>query len=202
MESMLQPETLRSAVAQPGRVRPLERRQAQSLAARERARRLADGLVGRTIPALRLTTAAGALVDLRSEAERAAVFYLYPGVAASPDGVSDTAVADAALHRAFDRHYHDLRARSLNVLGLSSEPEHAQLVRLIEHRVGHELVSDPELRLAHTLGLPTFTDDAVECYRRLTLVAFAGRIAKAFYPIDSPERSAAQVVWWLRVTGR
>ena len=35
-------------------------------------------------------------------------------------------------------------------------------------------------------------------YRRLTLVAEAGRIVKAFYPVFPPDRNAAEVLGWLR----
>ncbi len=33
-------------------------------------------------------------------------------------------------------------------------------------------------------------------------IAFAGRIVKAFFPVESPQRSSAQVIWWLKATGR
>ena len=35
-------------------------------------------------------------------------------------------------------------------------------------------------------------------YRRLTLVAEAGTIVKAFYPVFPPDRDAAEVLAWLR----
>ena len=35
-------------------------------------------------------------------------------------------------------------------------------------------------------------------YRRLTLVAEAGAIVKAFYPVFPPDRDAAEVLAWLR----
>jgi peroxiredoxin len=34
-------------------------------------------------------------------------------------------------------------------------------------------------------------------YRRLTFVAEAGRIVKAFYPVFPPDRNAAEVLAWL-----
>jgi peroxiredoxin len=73
---------------------------------------------------------------------------------------------------------------------------------VVEHRVCHELLSDPEIRLARALELPMFTDQGVECYRRLTIVAFAGRVAKVFFPVQSPQASAAQVFSWLALEGR
>ena len=35
-------------------------------------------------------------------------------------------------------------------------------------------------------------------YKRLTLVAEAGRIVKVFYPVFPPDRDAAEVLAWLR----
>jgi hypothetical protein len=35
-------------------------------------------------------------------------------------------------------------------------------------------------------------------YRRLTLIADAGLIVKAFYPVFPPDRDAAAVLAWLR----
>jgi len=49
--------------------------------------------------------------------------------------------------------------------------------------------------------VPTFTVDAVCCYRRLTLVATRGRIGKVFFPVSSPARSAAQVIAWMKIRG-
>ena len=34
-------------------------------------------------------------------------------------------------------------------------------------------------------------------YKRLTLVAEAGRIVKVFYPVFPPDRNAAEVLGWL-----
>jgi peroxiredoxin len=66
-----------------------------------------------------------------------------------------------------------------------------------EH-IPYPLVSDPELRLAAALGLPTFEIAGMRLYRRITLVARAGRIVHAFYPVFPPDRNAADVVAWLR----
>lgn len=39
-------------------------------------------------------------------------------------------------------------------------------------------------------------------YRRLTLVAEAGTIVEAFYPVFPPDRDAATVLGWLRASAR
>ncbi|HTU79243.1 MAG TPA: hypothetical protein VMF09_10840 [Solirubrobacteraceae bacterium] len=168
---------------------------------RDQDRALANTLVGRAIPALRLTAFTGAHRELRRDTDPAAVIYCYPGTVSSPDGGSDSGVGDAAQHQAFDRHRDELNLFALRAIGLSSESEHAQRATAFENRIGHELWSDPDMLLARALGLPTFAQAGVSGYRRLTVVVFAGKIAKAFFPVESPQRTAAQVISWLKATG-
>lgn len=58
------------------------------------------------------------------------------------------------------------------------------------------LLSDPDLRLASTLGLPTFSAGELRLYKRLTLVADSGVIAKVFYPVFPPDTHPADVLAW------
>ena len=51
--------------------------------------------------------------------------------------------------------------------------------------------------LAEALRLPTFGVEDMTLYRRITLVAEDGAIAKVFYPVFPPDRNAADVVAWL-----
>lgn len=60
------------------------------------------------------------------------------------------------------------------------------------------MLSDPELRLARALRLPTFAAGGLTLYRRITLVVEEGTIATAFYPVFPPDRNAAEVLAWLR----
>jgi peroxiredoxin len=164
--------------------------------------RLAQGLVGRELPAVTLTSYDERPVELAYVAIEGLVIYTYPGSVLSPDGGISSADGDTVQHRAFDRHDEDLRAHELQVVGLSSEAPSAQRKRAWAHGVGHMLWSDPGLLLAEALGMPTFTHDGVGCYRRLTIIAREARIVKAFFPVHSPERSAAQVIWWAQAMGR
>jgi hypothetical protein len=47
------------------------------------------------------------------------------------------------------------------------------------------------------LRLPTFEAGGMTLYKRLTFVAEAGEIIKAFYPIFPPDRNASEVLDWL-----
>jgi peroxiredoxin len=168
----------------------------------EPARQLAGSLVGQTIPELALRTGTGSTVKLRRETATGAVIYIYPAASNPPAGPDTAASEDVAQHRVFDREREVFRGYGLKVFGLNSEPERDARMRVLENRIGHhQILSDPELALGRTLGLPTFTHGGVSYYRRLTIVAFAGQVAKVFYPVDSPRRSASQVICWLRLTG-
>lgn len=159
---------------------------------------LGDALAGRVLPDVTLACHLGEPVRLALVAERPLVIYTFPGVARPPA----VAAGDAALHAAFDRHTDDLDAHMLRAVGLSSEPARALQLRAARYRVLHELWSDPGMLLARALGLPTHSDGSMCCYQRLVLVTRGGTIAKAFYPVASPQRAAAQVITWLRATGR
>ena len=62
------------------------------------------------------------------------------------------------------------------------------------------MIADPDLLLRDALQLPTFEIQGQTLYKRLALVAVGGWIAKVFYPVFPPDRSAQDVVDWLRAT--
>jgi peroxiredoxin len=154
------------------------------------------GLAGRFLPDVTLRSALGTEVRL-ALITQPLVIYTYPGTDSSPGEA-----ADAAQHKAFDRHAADLRTRTLQAIGISSETERAQRCRVARYRVEHQLWSDPALAFAAALGLPTLHDGDTVCYERLTLVARSGVIEKVFYPIANSWQCAAQIIAWLKMTGR
>jgi peroxiredoxin len=83
------------------------------------------------------------------------------------------------------------------VLGLSAQPMDEQ--REVAERLGlpYPLAGDPDLALARALDLPTFEFKGTRLYKRLTLIARHGTIAKVFYPVFPPDRNAAEVLAWL-----
>jgi peroxiredoxin len=64
------------------------------------------------------------------------------------------------------------------------------------------LLSDARLEMAHALRLPTMDVAGTTLLKRLTLVIVDGQIAKAFYPVFPPDRSAADVMAWLEMKGQ
>jgi peroxiredoxin len=158
----------------------------------------------RVVPELVLKTCWGKKVVLPRDLDLPTVVGVYPGADWSPDGGSESRIADAEQHRAFERQVMGLYARQVRVVGLSSECAQAQCMSVLENRLHRleELWGDPDLVLARTLGLPTFTNTGTAYYRRATLFFDRGHLEKVFYPVESPHRSAEQIVSWLEATGR
>jgi peroxiredoxin len=81
--------------------------------------------------------------------------------------------------------------------GISAQSPVRQFEFAQREQIPFPLLSDSGLELAATLGLPTFEAGGMTLYRRLTLVAEAGTIVKAFYPVFPPDKDAAEVLTWL-----
>jgi len=163
----------------------------------------ASHLEGRPIPPISLTSSTGAPVDLAAAARGTLVLYLYPRTGRPgeplPEGWDDIPGARGCTPQscAFRDHFAELQSLGADVLGLSAQPPADQVE--FARRVGlpYRILSDPELELAGALSLPTFEVAGMTLYRRLTLIARAGRIAKVFYPVFPPDRNAADVAAWL-----
>ncbi|HTD58688.1 MAG TPA: peroxiredoxin [Solirubrobacteraceae bacterium] len=101
---------------------------------------------------------------------------------------------------AFRDHISDLAAHGASVIGISGisaqSPVEQQEFAQREH-IPYPLLSDSELRLAETLGLPRFEVAGMTLYRRLTFIVQAARIQEVFYPVFPPERNASDVLAWL-----
>jgi peroxiredoxin len=167
-------------------------------------REAADTPVGREMPSVVLSRDDGIGLNLEefSHGFPLAV-YIYPAICPSHESPEDTRPLDAAQHRAFRDHQAEFEAWGHRALGISNLSSQSQAREAFESRLSHMLLSDPQLQLAETLDLPTVTIAGLRRYRRLTLIVRRGVIAKAFFPIASAPRSAAQMTTWieLQVTG-
>ncbi len=92
------------------------------------------------------------------------------------------------------------------VLALSSDRTRYQQELAVRLHLPYRLLSDPELRAADALALPTFTAQALpqdrggpqRLYKRLTLVLDGLAIKQVFYPVFPPDRHADEVLDWVR----
>lgn len=165
----------------------------------------ADHLPGMELPDLALPSTRGDAVNLAKAAAAAPalVLYVYPRTGTPgetlPEGWDATPGARGCTPQniGFRDHRAHLDVLGAEVFGLSAQTTEDQRAFAEREHMPYPLLSDPELRLADALGLPTFEIGGMTLYRRLTLVAREGVVARVFYPVFPPDRDAANVVAWL-----
>ncbi|MFF7357161.1 MerR family transcriptional regulator [Streptomyces filipinensis] len=162
-------------------------------------------LPGTPMPPLALPDTAGRAVRLDALGPRRTVIYIYPLTGRPgtdlPEGWNSIPGARGCTPEScgFRDHFQDLlEAGAGRVYGLSSQDTGYQ--NEVVERLGlpFDMLSDPALGLADTLGLPTFEADGARLFRRLTLVVRGSVIEHAFYPVFPPDEHAQQVLTWLR----
>lgn len=166
----------------------------------------ADHLAGMRLPALALRSTLGGSVDLAEAAAQAGrlVLYVYPRTGTpgqpSPDGWDAIPGARGCTPQscAFRDHHAELRGLGAEVLGLSAQSTDEQRLFAAREHMPFALFSDPELRLAEALDVPTFEAGGMRLYKRITLIVERGAIATALYPVFPPDQNAADVLDWLR----
>lgn len=165
-------------------------------------------LTGRMLPDLALVATTGVRVNLARLAGRV-VLYAYPmtgqpGVAL-PDGWDDIPGARGCTPQScsFRDHYADLKAAGAGaVVGLSTQDNAYQTEAAQRLHLPFPLLSDAELRLTTSLGLPTLDVAGRVLLKRLSLIVDDAAIVKVFYPVFPPDRSAATVLAWLKANPR
>jgi peroxiredoxin len=163
----------------------------------------ADQLAGAELPTLALGATTGGFLELRELAAGTLVLYVYPRTGVPgvdpPAGWDEIPGARGCTPQAcaFRDHHAELDALGARVAGLSSQTTEYQQEAAERLRLPFPLLADPHLRLAAALDLPTFTVEGMRLYKRLTLVARAGKVVKVFYPVFPPDRNAEEVLAWL-----
>jgi peroxiredoxin len=173
----------------------------------------ADHLLSMPLPDLSLMATSGAPVNpstlhkintmASGTASRATVIYIYPMTGRPdtplPPGWNDIPGARGCTPQScsFRDHFMELQRLNATVYGLSSQSTEYQREAKARLHLPFELLSDEQLAMKQALRLPTFTSENNELYKRLTLIAIDGIIAKVFYPVFPPGQNANDVVAWL-----
>ncbi|MGH6934390.1 MAG: peroxiredoxin [Dongiaceae bacterium] len=165
---------------------------------------LADHLMGVAIPSLPLVSTAGGVVDL-GRLPGKTVIYAYPMTGQPdvplPDGWDMIPGARGCTPQscAFRDHFGELRVLGVDHLfGLSTQETGYQAEAAARLHLPFPLLSDAQMTFAKALELPSFDTAGMTLLKRLTMVINDGRIVKVFYPVFPPDRSASDVLIWLR----
>src|ERR1051326_1643595 len=164
-------------------------------------------LPGMALPAVTLTATDGARVNLTRLAGRTVV-YIYPRTGrpgqAMPTGWNGIPGARGCTPQScsFRDHFDELRALGVRQLyGISTQDSDYQREAGDRLPLPFAILSDAGFALQRALNLPTFAVDGMVLLKRMALVIDDGKIAKVFYPVFPPDRSAAEVIAWLRAEG-
>jgi peroxiredoxin len=160
-------------------------------------------LAGARLPPVLLPASDGTTVDLARLRGRTVIFF-HPLIGApgrpNPPGWDVIPGAHGSTPQACgfrDRHATIRQLGVARVFGVSTQAPAEQKEAAARLALPYLLLSDERLVLAGALTLPTFAAGGRAFLTRLTLVADDQRIARVFYPVVPPDRSAADVVAWL-----
>ncbi|MFI0738845.1 MerR family transcriptional regulator [Streptomyces sp. NPDC021100] len=164
-----------------------------------------DTLPGQALPPLELPGTDGRSVRLDALGPGRSVIYVYPLTGRPgtdlPEGWNTIPGARGCTPEAcgFRDHHQELTAAgAARVHGLSGQDTAYQREVAERLRLPFAVLSDPGLRLADELRLPTFEAGGRRLFTRLTLIVLDGLVEHVFYPVFPPDRHAEQVLDWLR----
>ena len=84
------------------------------------------------------------------------------------------------------------------VYGLSTQSTEYQQEARERLGLGYPLVSDEKLEFCRAMQIPTFEWEGKEVFKRITLAVENGKIVKVWYPVFPPDKSAEEVLVWLK----
>jgi peroxiredoxin len=164
-------------------------------------------LAGLKLPDVELPATSGGKVNL-SKLKGRNVVYIYPRTGVPgvdpPPGWDQIPGARGCTPQScgFRDHFAELKALGVaNVFGLSTQDTAYQREAAERLHLPFPILSDAELNFALKLYLPMFMVAGMTLLARMALVIEDGIIVKAFYPVFPPDKSADEVVAWLRPQG-
>jgi len=164
-------------------------------------------LKGMRLPDLALAATDGARVNL-SKLKGRTVLYIYPRTGRPgvdlPTGWDAIPGARGCTPQScsFRDHATDLtRLGVAHLYGLSTQDTAYQQEAATRLHLPFALLSDEHLQLTTALKLPTFVTSGMTLLKRMAMVIDDGVITYVFYPVFPPDKSAEEVVHWLKESG-
>lgn len=161
-------------------------------------------LTGVKLPAVSLAATDGSTVDLAALRGRTVV-YVYPRTGRPgvnlPDGWDAIPGARGCTPQScsFRDHFAALRQLGVaQVFGLSTQDSDYQREAVDRLHLPFPVLSDADLALTRALNLPTFEVAGMTLLKRMVFVIDDGVMSKVFYPVFPPDKSAEEVIDWLR----
>jgi len=161
-------------------------------------------LAGTRLADMALTATDGAQVNL-SKLKGRTVVYVYPRTGrpgqALPTGWDAIPGARGCTPQScgFRDHFADLKQLGVDALyGLSTQDNSYQREVAERLHLPFAILSDAEFQLTRAMRLPTFTVDGMTLIKRMAWVIDEGVVTHVFYPVFPPDRSADEVVAWLK----
>jgi len=161
-------------------------------------------LTGARLPDIALAATDGSSVSLSRLTGRTVV-YIYPRTGrpgqATPTGWDGIPGARGCTPQScgFRDHFADLKRLGVaHLFGLSTQMTAYQREAAERLHLPFAILSDEQLALTRALNLPTFSVDGMTLIRRMAWVVDDGVITKLFYPVFPPDKSAEEVVNWIR----
>jgi peroxiredoxin/catechol 2,3-dioxygenase-like lactoylglutathione lyase family enzyme len=161
-------------------------------------------LPGMALPDLPLPATRNGAFNLSTLAGRTAL-YIYPRTGVPgvdlPPGWDEIPGARGCTPQScsFRDHFAELKGLGVDqVFGLSTQDTDYQREAAERLHLPFPILSDAELKFTRALKLPTFTVAGMTLLKRMVFVIDDGVISEVFYPVFPPDKSAAEVVAWLR----
>ncbi|EME46014.1 hypothetical protein DOTSEDRAFT_51604 [Dothistroma septosporum NZE10] len=165
-------------------------------------------LTGLTLPSIPLPSTAGTQTDV-STLPGLTVLFCYPRTGGPNETITEEwnqipgargCTPQACSFRDASQEFESLGVS--RVFGASTQDTGYQ--REVKERVHlpYELLSDEGGEMIKALKLPTFEWQGTTLIKRMSLVIEDGKIVKVFYPVFPPDRSAGQVLEWLKARGK
>ncbi|KAG5642656.1 hypothetical protein DXG03_002368 [Asterophora parasitica] len=162
-------------------------------------------LIGSILPSICLpSTAPSDSVDLSSLPGLTIVF-MYPRTGAPNESIPETwdVIPGARGCTPQACSFRDLSSELgalgvTQIYGLSTQDTEYQTEVKERLHLPFELLSDERLEWVQALGLPAFQWEGRRLVKRCAIAIEGGKVVKSWYPIFPPDRSAQEVVEWLK----